>query len=274
MAVALPLTLARPAAAGEIWSRQICLPVARAQEQSVGSRLDWTRHVAALARGPGTAPDPLCRSRSRDLEPCSDERAALRWPMLIFKSNLMVLPFSANGLHATIDVSAAPLPTSLRRALLRNAYGSSRPSRCLSCISTISTPLLGVNWSPPFCRLSKSSNSPRWGIFFRRSAGRRPLASRALAGIDRHMTARKPNAHQRLSLRPIERLTLVSPSGAQSPTLSQVGEISLAKVLVNQPENVCQHRLVPRWLRPWIMGLRFRMASPGQGIGYVCHTLD
>jgi len=54
----------------------------------------------------------------------------------------------------------------LRRALLRNAYGSSRPSRCLSCISTISTPLLGVNWSPPFCRLSKSSNSPRWGIFF------------------------------------------------------------------------------------------------------------
>ena len=110
-----------------------------------GADLIGRRHVAALARGPGTAPDPLCRSRSRDLEPCSDERAALRWPMLIFKSNLMVLPFSANGLHATIDVSAAPLPTSLRRALLRNAYGSSRPSRCLSCISTISTPLLGVN---------------------------------------------------------------------------------------------------------------------------------
>src|SRR5438876_9099964 len=46
-----------------------------------GADLIGRRHVAALARGPGTAPDPLCRSRSRDLEPCSDERAALRWPM-------------------------------------------------------------------------------------------------------------------------------------------------------------------------------------------------
>ena len=141
----LPSVAIEPCGGRGNLSRQICLPVARAQEQSVGSRLDWTAPRRRAGPWPGTAPDPLCRSRSRDLEPCSDERAALRWPMLIFKSNLMVLPFSANGLHSTIDVSAAPLPTSLRRALLRNAYGSSRPSRCLSCISTISTPLLGVN---------------------------------------------------------------------------------------------------------------------------------
>jgi hypothetical protein len=33
---------------------------------------------------------------------------------------------------------------------------------------------------------------------------------------------------------------------APLPVLSQHGEISLAKVLVNQPENVCQHLLEPR----------------------------
>ena len=137
---------ANPAGGRGNLSRQICLLGGRVRRNNPwGARLDWTApRRRALARGPAP-PRSLCRSRSRDLEPCSDERAALRWPMLIFKSNLMVLPFSANGLHSTIDVSAAPLPTSLRRALLRNAYGSSRPSRCLSCISTISTPLLGVN---------------------------------------------------------------------------------------------------------------------------------
>jgi hypothetical protein len=100
------------------------------------------------------------------------------WRTATFKSNLRRLRFSGSGHRSTMTASAtpgAPVPTSLLRAPLTNAFGNSSPSLHLRIICMRFTPLRKVNWSLLFCPLGKSLNSSDCGIFFNRNDHRTRL---------------------------------------------------------------------------------------------------
>ena len=131
-------------------------------EAETARRIDARVELRPRPSGPG--PQQPMRKRERRHEP---------WRTLTFKSNLMRLLFSVSGHRSAMNASAthgAPVLTSLLRALLTNAFGNSCSSPHLSVTCMRFTPLRKVNWSRPFCPLSKSLNLPDCGIFFNRSA--------------------------------------------------------------------------------------------------------
>jgi hypothetical protein len=134
--------------------------------------------------------------------------------------------------------------------------------------------LIQQHWLSPMgsnaVRLAKAA--PKCGqAIFSNPAGPAALALCALAGIDRYPGAQKSGLTSGLP-RVVDRPRCSSgPSAAKLPVLSQLGEISLAELLVTPPENECQHDRTSL-LRPWIKALRFRTASRGVGIGCVCYT--
>ena len=74
-----------------------------------------------------------------------------------------------------MNASATRGPTSLLRARLTSAFGNSSPSPHLRIICMRFTPLPKANLLPLFCPLSKSLNSPDYGIFFNRNRRRTRL---------------------------------------------------------------------------------------------------